>query len=147
MKNIKNKKAYFEYFIEDTYEAGVVLKGSEVKSCRASKVQLLGSFCKFFKGELYMVDVHISKPEGSVQSYQTHEEKDMRKLLLHKKELKKLQAKLVDGRSIVPLEMYLTNKGKIKVKIALVKGKALHDKRQTIKERDIKRSMKESKYD
>ena len=147
MKTIKNKKAYYDYFIEDTLEAGIVLKGTEVKSCRLGKVQMKGSFCKFFKGELYMVDVHISKPEGAVQSYQTHGEKDMRKLLLHKKQLRKLQNNLIDGRSIVPLEMYISEKGKIKVKIALVKGKAQHDKRQSIKERDVKRSLKDSKYE
>ena len=137
----KNKKAYHDYFIEDTFEAGLVLSGSEVKGIRAHRVNLKDSFICFVKGEAYLFNAHIGRLETTHHFY-GHEERAPRKLLLHKKELQKLQKAVErDGYTVVPLQLYFNNRNIAKLKIALAKGKHLHDKRNTLKERDQKRDI------
>ena len=137
----KNKKAYHDYFIEDKFEAGLVLKGSEVKGLRAHRVNLKDSFIRFIKGEAYLFNAHIGRLE-TTQHFYGHEERAPRKLLLHKKELVKLQKAVDrDGYTVVPLQLYFNNRNIAKLQIALAKGKHLHDKRQDLKERDQKRDI------
>jgi SsrA-binding protein len=137
----KNKKAYHDYFIEDKFEAGMVLKGSEVKGLRAHRVNLKDSFIRFIKGEAYLFNAHIGRLETTHHFY-GHEERAPRKLLLHKKELAKLQKAVDrDGYTVVPLQLYFNNRNIAKLQIALAKGKHLHDKRQDLKERDQKRDI------
>lgn len=139
--NIQNKKAYFEYEVLDQYTAGIQLTGTEIKSIRASKARITESFCEFNdRDDLFVVNMYVEVyAHGS--SY-NHKEKRTRKLLLHKKELKKLRKEVQDvGLTIVPLRLFLNEKGWAKLQIALCKGKKLHDKRQTIKDRDNKRSL------
>lgn len=138
--NIKNKKAYFEFEIIDKYIAGIQLQGTEVKSIRASRASLVDSYCQFFNHELYVKNMHIA--EYSFGSMNNHELKRERKLLLNKKELQKLERKLKEsGLTIVPLNMYLTDSGLVKLTIALAKGKKTFDKRETLKQKDDKRSI------
>jgi SsrA-binding protein len=137
----KNKKAYHDYFIEDKFEAGLVLTGSEVKGIRAHRVNLKDSFIRFVKGEAYLFNAHIGRLETTHHFY-GHEERGSRKLLLHKKELLKLQKAVErDGYTVVPLQLYFNNRNIAKLQIALAKGKHLHDKRQDLKERDQKRDI------
>jgi len=137
----KNKKAYHDYFIEDKFEAGLVLSGSEVKGIRAHRVNLKDSFIRFVKGEAYLFNAHIGRLETTHHFY-GHEERGARKLLLHKKELLKLQKAVErDGYTVVPLQLYFNNRNIAKLQIALAKGKHLHDKRQDLKERDQKRDI------
>ncbi len=137
----KNKKAYHDYFIEDKFEAGLVLSGSEVKGIRAHRVNLKDSFIRFVKGEAYLFNAHIGRLETTHHFY-GHEERGSRKLLLHKKELAKLQKAVDrDGYTVVPLQLYFNNRNIAKLQIALAKGKHLHDKRQDLKERDQKRDI------
>ena len=137
----KNKKAYHDYFIEDKYEAGLVLSGSEVKGIRAHRVNLKDSFIRFVKGEAYLFNAHIGRLDTTHHFY-GHEERGPRKLLLHKKELAKLQKAVDrDGYTVVPLQLYFNNRNIAKLQIALAKGKHLHDKRQDLKERDQKRDI------
>ena len=137
----KNKKAYHDYFIEDKFEAGLVLKGSEVKGIRANRVNLKDSFVRFVKDELYLFNAHIGRLDTTHHFY-AHEERGSRKLLLHKKELLKLQkATQRDGYTIVALEIYFNKRNLAKLKIAIAKGKKLHDKRQDLKEKDMKRDI------
>jgi SsrA-binding protein len=138
--NIKNKKATFEYAILDTYVAGMVLKGTEIKAIRMAKVQMGDAYCIFDKGELYVTHLHISEYEkGSIYN---HEPGRLRKLLLKKRELSKLEAKLTDkGLTIIPLRLFITDRGFAKMEIALAKGKKLYDKREGIKDKDIKREL------
>lgn len=135
--NIKNKKAYFEYHILDKYVAGIELLGTEIKSIRAGKANLSDGFCTFVGNELFAFNIHIS--EYSMGSFYNHEPKRNRKLLLNKKELRKLQAKAQDkGITIVPLQIFFNERGFAKMEIALAQGKKLHDKRDAIKDRDAK---------
>ncbi|MEN4052792.1 MULTISPECIES: SsrA-binding protein SmpB [Sulfurimonas] len=137
----KNKKAYHDYFIEDKYEAGLVLSGSEVKGIRAHRVNLKDSFIRFVKGEAYLFNAHIGRLDTTHHFY-GHEERASRKLLLHKKELAKLQKAVDrDGYTVVPLQLYFNNRNIAKLQIALAKGKHLHDKRNDLKERDQKRDI------
>lgn len=139
--NIKNKKARFEYEILDTYVAGIVLTGTEIKSIRAGKARITESFCEFNdKGELFVINMYIEEYiNGSVYN---HKPKSERKLLLNKRELKKLQKEVQNvGLTIIPLRLFLTEKGYAKLEIALGKGKKLHDKREAIKDRDSKRNL------
>ncbi|MBR9833435.1 SsrA-binding protein SmpB [bacterium] len=138
--SIKNKKASFEYEFIDTYEAGMQLMGTEIKSIRDSKASIKEGYCVFKKGELYVKNIHISEyKEGS---YNNHEPKRDRKLLLHKRELEKLSKKKTDvGLTIIPVKMYINSKGLAKLQIALAKGKKLHDKRESLKAKDDKRAM------
>ncbi|MDR2351550.1 MAG: SsrA-binding protein SmpB [Deltaproteobacteria bacterium] len=139
----QNKKASFEFILEDFFEAGIVLQGTEVKSLRMGKANLLDSHAKVARGEVYLVGAHIS-PYTSAY-YGNHDPLRRRKLLLHKKEIKKLTGAVNEkGRTLIPVKMYFKN-GLAKVQLALAKGKKLHDKRQSIKEADSKREMAREK--
>jgi SsrA-binding protein len=138
---ISNRKAYHEYFFEATYVAGLVLAGTEIKSLRAGKASFNDSYCFFNDGELFVKSLHIS--EYSFGTYTNHEPLQERKLLLNKKELRKLEGKIKEkGYSIIPLKIFLTDKGFFKMEIGLGKGKKLYDKRETIKERENDRDIK-----
>ena len=139
--NIKNKKAKFEYEILDTYTAGIVLTGTEIKSIRDSKASIAEGFCEFNdRGELFVINMTIQ--EYVFGNYYNHKPKAERKLLLNKRELKKLEKEVnVKGNSIIPLRLFVTEKGLAKLDIALGKGKKLFDKRDTIKDRDNKRNL------
>jgi SsrA-binding protein len=138
---IKNRQAYFEYFIDDKYVAGVVLTGTEVKSLREGKANFNDSYCIFNKRELWIRSFHISEySHGTVNNHDPIRE---RKLLLNKRELKKLEAKIKEkGYTIVPLRLFFNEKNLAKLEIGLGKGKKLHDKRETIKQRDTERELK-----
>jgi SsrA-binding protein len=137
--NIKNKKAYFNYEIIDKYEAGIELLGTEIKSIRAGKASLTDAYCKFIKNELYVLMRISEYSHGGVYN---HEPNRARKLLLTKRELKKLQKKVDEnGMTIVPLRLYINNRGLAKLEIALAKGKKKYDHRQSIKDRDAQREM------
>lgn len=138
--NIRNKKASFEFEFIDTYVAGLMLKGTEIKSIRESKVSLTEAFCMFLDGELYIRQMHIS-PYSMAASY-NHEAVRDRKLLLNKKELEKLQTKSSEkGLAIIPVRIFINDRGKAKLEIALARGKKIHDKRQDLKEKDAKREL------
>jgi SsrA-binding protein len=138
--NIKNKKASFEYHFIDKFIAGIVLQGTEIKSIRLGKVNLQDSYCTFFKDELYVREMHIA-PYELAKNY-NHEAKRERKLLLNKRELKKLLTKNKEkGLTIIPIRLFISNKGLAKLEIALAQGKKVYDKREDIKERDLKRDM------
>lgn len=139
--NIQNKKARFEYDILDTFIAGIQLSGTEIKSIRESKARITESFCEFNeRGELFVINMYVEEYQHG--SFYNHNPKSSRKLLLQKKELKKLQKEVQNvGLTIVPLKLFITDKGWAKLQIALVKGKKLHDKRETIKDRDNKRNL------
>ncbi|HNX23101.1 MAG TPA: SsrA-binding protein SmpB [Spirochaetota bacterium] len=136
---LRNKKARFEYEILDTYEAGVVLKGTEVKSIRQKNVNIQESYAYIKNGEVYIIGMNISLYDRG--NFFNHEPLRERKLLLHKYEIKKLIGKLNErGYTLVPLRMYIKN-GKVKMELGLAKGKNTHDKRRTIQDRDMKRDM------
>lgn len=139
--NIQNKKARFEYEILDTYTAGIQLTGTEIKSIRESKARITESFCEFNdRGELFVVNMYIEEYIYG-HSY-NHKPKSERRLLLNKRELKKLEKEVKNvGLTIVPLKLFLTDKGWAKLSIVLGRGKKLHDKRQAIKDRDIKKDL------
>lgn len=139
-KNIaENRKARYNYFIEDTYEAGIVLHGTEVKSMRIGKVHLKDSYAKIINMEAFVYQMHIGSYPFAC--YGNHDPLRVRKLLLHKKEIKKMYAKVNEmGSTLVPLNIYFKN-GKIKMTIAIAKGKRQYDKREAIKKRDEKRDM------
>ena len=141
MSNIRNRSAWYEYHIDDKYVAGLVLTGTEVKSLREGRASFNDSYCYFHKGELWIKSLHIA--EYSHGTYHNHEPLRERKLLLNKKELKKLESKLKEkGYSVVPLSIFFNDKGLAKIEIGLGKGKKLHDKRETIKARDSEREIK-----
>jgi SsrA-binding protein len=139
--NIKNKKAKFEYEILDTYTAGIVLTGTEIKSIRDSKASIAEGFCEFNeRSELFVINMTIQ--EYVFGNYYNHKPKAERKLLLNRKELKKLEKAVnIKGNAIIPLRLFVNNKGLAKLEIALGKGKKLFDKRDTIKDRDNKRNL------
>jgi SsrA-binding protein len=139
--DIKNRQAYFEYFIDDKYVAGIVLTGTEVKSLREGKANFNDSYCIFNKGELWIRSFHISEySHGTVNNHDPIRE---RKLLLNRRELKKLEAKIKEkGYTIIPLRLFFNEKNLAKLEIGLGKGKKLHDKRETIKQRDTERELK-----
>lgn len=142
--NIRNKKASFDYEFLDTYTAGIVLTGTEIKSIRAGKAGLVDSFCLFEGGELWAKGIHIN--EYFYGSYNNHIPARDRKLLLTKKELRKLARSLADpGTTIVPTSLFINERGLAKLKIALAKGKKEYDKRQSLKEKDDKRQMDRAK--
>lgn len=138
--NIKNRKARFNYEILESYEAGIKLLGTEIKSVRQGKASLPESYCYFKGEELYVKNMNIAEYDhGNVNN---HEPTRERKLLLHKRELKKLLAEVEQAnRTIIPLNLYINERGLAKMKIALAQGKKLYDKRQSIKEKDLKRDM------
>ena len=138
---LSNRKAYYEYFFETTFTAGIVLAGTEIKSLRSGKASFNDSYCIFSRGELFVKSLHIS--EYSFGTYTNHEPLQERKLLLTKRELKKLEAKSREkGYSIIPLRIFLSEKGLAKMEIGLGKGKKNYDKRETIKERETDRDVK-----
>ena len=133
--NIKNKRATFDYELTDTYTAGIVLTGTEIKSIRLGKASLVDTFCFFSNGELWVKNMHIA--EYKAANRKNHKPKRERKLLLHKKEINKLIGQIkTAGITVVPLSVYFNDKGFAKTKIAIVKGKKLYDKRATIKQRE-----------
>lgn len=135
----KNKRAFHEYEILETLEAGIVLLGTEVKSLREGRVNLKDSYAKVEEGEIFLVDAHISPySHGNIMN---HDPVRPRKLLLHKSEIKRLTGKVKErGLTLIPLQIYFKD-GKAKVEIALAKGKKIHDKRAAIKKRDEKREL------
>ena len=139
--NIRNKRARFEYELLEQYNAGIVLGGTEIKSIRLGKVQITESFCEFSEqGELFIVNMQVD--EYSHGSHYNHKPKALRKLLLQKRELKKLHREVKNsGLTIVPLQLYISDKGIAKLNIALAKGKKLYDKREALKERDTKKDL------
>ncbi len=135
----KNRKAFFNFEIEDTFEAGICLLGSEVKSLRDGKANLSDSYGKIIKGELFLVDCHISPYTQA--NRENHEPLRQRKLLVHKREIRKLTGKVAErGYSLVPLRMYFRN-GKVKIEMGLARGKKNYDKRETIKKKDQRREL------
>ena len=142
----KNKKAYYNYEILEKFEAGIVLQGSEVKALRAGRTNLNDAFCRFIKGELYLMNAHIAHLDTTNRNF-ARDTRSPRKLLMHKKELDKLFGKITkDGMTIVPLSIYFNKRNLAKVSIALAKGKQLHDKRETLKRktqlREAQQAMK-----
>lgn len=137
---IKNKKAYFNYFIEKEIEAGIVLVGTEIKSIRNNKVNLTDSFVRIKNNEAYIINMFIEKyDKGNIFN---HDETRERKLLLHKREIKKIYEQIKkEGYTLVPLKVYMKN-NKAKVLIGLAKGKKMYDKRETIKKRDLERDIR-----
>lgn len=139
--DLNNRKAYYEYHIEAKYIAGMVLSGTEIKSIRAGKVSFNDSYCIFDKGELYVKSLHIA--EYSFGTIHNHQPLQERKLLLQKKELKKLENKIKEkGYTIVPLKIFISENGFAKMEIGLGKGKKIYDKRETIKSRETDRDVK-----
>lgn len=137
---IKNKKAYYDYYIEKEIEAGIVLTGTEIKSIRKGSANLKDSYIKIKNKECFIINMFISKYENG--TYNNQEERRTRKLLLHKTEINRLEsASEKEGYTLIPTMMYFKN-NKVKIKVAIAKGKHTYDKRQTIKERDIKREIK-----
>lgn len=146
MIEIKNKKANFDYFIEDTYEAGIVLKGTEIKAIRKGSCNLKDTYARIKNNEIYVINMFIAPYEQGNRF--NHDERRERKLLLHKKEIIKIKQKIEkEGYSLVPIKLYLKN-GRAKVLIGVAKGKKAYDKRQSLKEKDIKRDLEKtvSKY-
>jgi SsrA-binding protein len=135
---IKNRKAEFEYFLVSSYTAGIVLSGTEIKSIRAGKANLADSYCSFTNNELWVYHLHIS--EYSHGSYNNHEPKRERKLLLNRKEINKLLTKLNErGMTIIPTLLWINENGYAKLDIALARGKKMYDKRESIKNKDNRR--------
>ena len=138
---IRNRSAFHEYFIEDKYDAGMVLTGTEVKALRSGKASFNDSFCTIDREEVWLRNLHISEYEYG--TYANHPPMRERKLLLRKREIKKLVNKLKDkGYTLIPLKIWFNEKGFAKIQIGLAKGKKLHDKRASIKEREAKRELK-----
>lgn len=138
--NIQNKKARFEYELMDVYTAGIQLSGTEIKSIRNGKASILEAYCVFDHGEVWIRNMHITAYENG--SFYNHTPRAQRKLLLNRKEIDKIEKFLkVKGNALVPLKMFLSDKGWAKLNIACAKGKKIHDKRQDMKEKDDKRDM------
>lgn len=135
----KNRKAFHDYFILDTYEAGIVLQGSEVKAIRESRVNLKDSFVRIIKKELFLLNMHISHLSTTHTTFRPDERRD-RKLLMHKKEIGKFFEKVKkDGITIVPLKLYFNSNNLLKLQIATAQGKKLYDKREDLKEKTMQR--------
>ena len=138
--NIKNRKATFEYEILSKFIAGISLLGTEIKSIRNNKANISDAYCIFNNNELYVKNLHISEYPNS--GYVNHEPKRDKKLLLNKQELQKLHTKVKEkGNSIVPLRLFINEKNKAKIEIALARGKKIYDKRESIREKDLKREL------
>src|SRR6516164_3237062 len=143
MMEIRNRAAYHDYHIEDKYQAGMVLAGTEVKSIREGKVSFADSFCQFYRGELWVKNMHIA--EYRLGTTNNHIAVHDRKLLLTKRELRKLETRSREkGYAIVPLRIFFNEKNLAKMEIGLGKGKKLYDKRESIKRKDEERQMKRS---
>ena len=143
--NINNRRASYEYQFLTKYTAGIMLTGTEIKSVREGNVNLSDGFCTILNGELWLNQVNIAKfTEGT---YNNHEPNRTRKLLLNKRELNQLEKKLQEqGLTVVPTRLFINDRGFAKIEIALAKGKKLFDKREDIKERDVKREMQRERY-
>jgi SsrA-binding protein len=142
--SIKNKKAYFEYFLLEELTAGIQLTGTEIKSIREGKASFVDSFCTFINNELFVRNLHIS--EYRFGTHYNHDPKRDRKLLLNARELRKLETKTREkGFTIIPVLLFINENGYAKLKIALAKGKHSYDKRETIKKKDVEREMERSK--
>jgi SsrA-binding protein len=138
---IKNRSAYFEYFIDAKYVAGMVLLGTEVKSLRAGRASFNDGYCLVHKAEIWLKSLHIA--EYSHGTVNNHDPLRDRKLLLQKREIKKIEAKLKEkGYTLIPLRIFLNEKNLVKIEIGLGKGKKLHDKRESIRQKDVEREMK-----
>jgi SsrA-binding protein len=138
-----NKDARFRYFIEETMEAGLVLTGTEVKSLRAGKAQMADAYINVYKGEAYLENMHIS--EYTHGNRENHEPLRKRKILLNRREIDRLAGEINEkGKTIIPTQMYFV-KGKAKLEIGIAKGKKLHDKRESLKEKEAKREMDRSR--
>lgn len=144
--HIKNKKASFEYFLLENFSAGIVLAGTEIKSIRNGKVNLTDSYCAFVGSELFLFNAHIAEYEfGNIYN---HLAKRPRKLLLTKRELKKIKNKITEkGLTIIPTELYINDKGLCKVDISIAKGKKLYDKREALKEKTNKQEIRKRTLD
>ena len=139
--DIKNRSIYHEYFIDTKYEAGMVLLGTEIKSMRTGKVSFNDSYCLIIDGEVWLKSLNIA--QYSHGNMNNHDPVRDRKLLLHKKEITKIVAKLKEkGYTLVPLRIFMNSKNLAKIEIGLAKGKKLHDKRESIKQKDVEREMK-----
>lgn len=138
--NIKNRKASFEYSLLDKYIAGIQLKGTEIKSIREGKASIAEAFCFFEKGELYVKGLQITE-YTKASNYYNHDPLRNRKLLLHKREMKKIENAMDDNTTIVPLQLFINKGGWAKLEIAVAKGKKLYDKRESIKKRELERSL------
>jgi SsrA-binding protein len=137
---IKNKKAGFEFNFLQTYTAGIMLTGTEVKSIRSGKANFSDSYCVLMNGDLFLKNMHISEyKEGS---YNNHEPKRIRKLLLNREELRKIESKLKEkGTTVVPVRLFFNERGIAKIEVAVAKGKKLFDKRESMKEKDLRRQL------
>ena len=144
--NIKNRKAKFEYEILETHVAGIKLAGTEIKAIRLGKASITESFCEFQNNELFVINMHVE--EYSHATHFNHNPKSERKLLMQKRELRKLEKEVKNsGLTIIPLNLFINDHGIAKLKIALAKGKKLYDKRDTIKDRESKRRLDRIKKD
>lgn len=141
MAELRNRQAYHEYFIDAKYEAGIVLLGTEVKSLRSGRASFNDSYCLIHKGEIWVKSLHIAQySHGTVNN---HDPLRDRKLLLEKREIKKIEAKLKEkGYTLIPLRIFFNDKNLAKMEIGLAKGKKFHDKRESIKQKDVEREMK-----
>ena len=138
--NIKNRKAKFNYEFLDKYTAGIKLAGTEIKAIREGKASIAESFCEFNNHELFVINMHVE--EYSHASHFSHDPKSERKLLLQRRELKKLEKEVTNsGLTIIPLRLFINDRGLAKLQITLAKGKKLYDKRETIKNRESKRRL------
>ncbi len=138
---IKNRQAYHEYFIDDSYEAGMVLLGTEVKSLREGKASFSDSYCIIHKEEVWLKSLHIA--EYAYGNLNNHDPLRDRKLLLQKKEIRKITTKLKEkGYTLVPLRIFTSDKNLLKIEIGLARGKKLHDKRESIKKKEMERQLK-----
>lgn len=141
MAEIRNRSAFHDFFIDDKYDAGMVLTGTEVKSLRDGRASFNDSYCYFHKGELWIKNLHIA--EYSHGTVNNHDPMRERKLLLQKRELRKLEAKMKEkGFTLVPLRIFFSEKGLAKMELGLGRGKKQYDKRETLKQRDTEREMK-----
>ncbi len=141
---IKNKKASFEYFLIEKITAGIKLTGTEIKSIREGKANLADAYCSFINNELYVKNMHIA--EYNMGTHYNHEPKRDRKLLLTKRELKKLSVKVIEkGFTIIPVLLFINERGLAKLEIALAKGKHFYDKRESLKRKDSQREIERSK--
>ena len=144
MAELKNRSVFHEFYIEDTFNAGIVLTGTEIKSIRIGKVSFNDAYCFLNEGELFIKSLHIA--EYSHGSVYNHDPLRERKLLLTKKELRRIAGKIKEkGYTIVPLKIFMNEKNFAKIEIGLAKGKKLHDKRESIKQKDVEREMKRYK--
>jgi SsrA-binding protein len=142
---VKNKKARFEYEWLDTYQTGIVLQGTEIKAIRLHKVNLQEAYCYVHRGEVFVKGLHIGHYE--LGTHYNHEEKRERKLLLKKQEIEKIKKRMEEkGLTLIPTKLFINNRGLAKLEVALAKGKKLHDKRDSIKEKDMKRELSKMKF-